>query len=235
MKRNDIVFLYPDMKTALWGIFINGTMISAKEAVIVAQRCFDGVKRLRLSLSPNDEDFHFGRPNHMRFNFNPTQTDPYERKRVNVRETNDRGQGLFAKSRIEPGDVVAYYAGLIFDSKTHEMFSPNMTQSQVDEIHRMLIVLEGDLEMNLPRPYWELAQYRATLGHKVNHSFHQTNAEFIMSYHPRFGWIRALRATKRVSRGQEILVDYGYPIDDEQSPAWYLEAYHRYQDSCAKS
>lgn len=127
----EIMFLYPDMKTALRGTFINGTMISTKEAIIVAQRCFDGVKRLRFRLRQNQEIFHFGRPNHLRFNFNPTQCDPYEKKKVFVKSTSDRGEGLFAKTQIQPGDIAAYYAGLIYNSTNYEMFSPNMTQNQV--------------------------------------------------------------------------------------------------------
>ena len=47
--------------------------------------------------------------------------------------------------------------------------------------------------MNLPAEYVGLSNYRATLGHFVNHSFRETNAEFVPVFHPRFGDILAVR------------------------------------------
>lgn len=59
-------------------------------------------------------------------------------------------------------------------------------------VHKNLIILENDIQMNIPYEFWNLDKYRATLAHKVNHSFKNINSEFNFVYHPRFGWIRGL-------------------------------------------
>ena len=59
--------------------------------------------------------------------------------------------------------------------------------------HKYAIELNGDQWMNLPAEYVGLSNYRATLGHFVNHSFRETNAEFVPAFHPRFGDILAVR------------------------------------------
>jgi hypothetical protein len=46
--------------------------------------------------------------------------------------------------------------------------------------------------MNFPPGYRSLSEYRATLGHYVNHSFKKTNAEFSSVFHPRFGNVMAV-------------------------------------------
>ena len=52
--------------------------------------------------------------------------------------------------------------------------------------------------MNLPEEYVGLSNYRATLGHFVNHSFRETNAEFVPAFHPRFGDILAVRIQSEI-------------------------------------
>ena len=60
--------------------------------------------------------------------------------------------------------------------------------------------------------------YHATLGHKANHDF-VPNARWSQMDHARFGLICAIKATKDISPGEEILVNYGLGM--AEAPTWY--------------
>lgn len=47
----------------------------------------------------------------------------------------------------------------------------------------------------------DVVNYRATLGHKANHSFKKSNAEYVDAYHPRFGSIVALVSLRDITKG----------------------------------
>ena len=79
------------------------------------------------------------------------------------------------------------------------------------------------VHLNIPEPYWNISKYRATLGHKVNHSFKFAKAMFGRAYHPRFGNIRTLYATSNITKGEEVFVNYGY--DRGPVPEWYSVVY----------
>ena len=89
-----------------------------------------------------------------------------------------------------------------------------------------------DLCVSLPPEYSSLGSYRATLGHKVNHADEgevrrraksinvkfeskdamlQNNARFsVYTAHPVLGTVMAVVATRSISRGEEVLANYGY-------------------------
>ena len=91
-------------------------------------------------------------------------------------------------------------------------------------MHKNVITLTDDLWMNLPYEYWNLHQYRASLAHKVNHSFKKQNCIFNTAFNPRFGVVRGIEAARDIRRGEQIFVDYGYPIED-LNPPWYVDLY----------
>ena len=74
-------------------------------------------------------------------------------------------------------------------------------------VHKNLIVLDGDAHLNVYEPDWPLHRYRATLAHKTNHAFDasgKVNSVFSSAYHPRYGSIRSIQATKDISRGEQV-------------------------------
>ena len=60
-------------------------------------------------------------------------------------------------------------------------------------LHRNLLFLSNypeRLELNVPIEYWNVTSFRATLGHKVNHSFTKAKSSYKPVIHPRYGLIR---------------------------------------------
>ena len=93
--------------------------------------------------------------------------------------------------------------------------------------HRNIIRHQSEkFYMNLLQEYWDITKYRATLGHKVNHSFVNVNAKFRSVIHPRFGPIVAVLSIKNIRKGEEIFTSYGY-TPESSVPRWYANAYER--------
>jgi len=228
----DMVFIYPDMKTVLVGQFKDGIMIRSRPAKIIAERCNDGIKEIKISKIKSDAPtFKYRRPTNMDIGDQPTIMDPYEKQIVYVNTTDWGDDGLFAKRDIKKGELVAYYNGLLFNQTENELWFDNQTGYDMYLVHKNLInfATDGDTFINLLPEYWTIDKYRATLTHKINHSFKKPNTEFGSAIHPRFGPIRTAFATKDIKRGAQILCDYAY---DQGSaiPRWFGEVYEKEHD-----
>ena len=68
-----------------------------------------------------------------------------------------------------------------------------------------------DLCVDIPQEFGPVARYRATLGHKANHSFRYNAQYTLFSTHPVLGTIMAVVATRDLPAGTEVLCKYGYP------------------------
>ena len=88
------------------------------------------------------------------------------------------------------------------------------------------MAFKDNLYFHIPEPYWNISDFRSTLGHKVNHSFksREIKATFRHAYHPTFGNIGSVVATSDINRGEEILVDYKYK-PGTLVPEWYSSLY----------
>lgn len=87
-----------------------------------------------------------------------------------------------------------------------------------DDAYKILDQTDQENILDIPEKFRGLNQYSASLAHKSNHSF-EPNAEFCPFHHPRFGNIPALKTTKSLKAGSEILVNYRYSFDS--APPWY--------------
>lgn len=160
----------------------------------------------------------------VRFSGSPTTTDPLERRTVYVKDVPGKEEGLFARRPIEAGEQVAYYSGLVWNVTDRPVWFPNQTSEEVEEVQRNLIMINRTLYINVPKMYWALQNFRATLGHKTNHAFLNFNSIFNKVYHPRYGNILGIHAVRDIKKGEEILVNYGYDWD-ELAPKWYYDVY----------
>ena len=104
------------MKTVITGKFRNGVLIEGKQAKIVAERCRNGMKEILIS-SPNQNKpaLSFKRNNHLRIH-QPAIMDPFEKNSVFVKNTIEKGEGLFARRNFERNEIVSYYSGVILPS-----------------------------------------------------------------------------------------------------------------------
>ena len=102
------------MWTVLKGKFKDGVMVETTHRKIIAERCNDGIKEIKVSVAKkNSPVFSFKRNDRIRVH-NPTVMDPYEKSIVYINTTELKGDGLFARRDIEPFELVSYYSGLIW-------------------------------------------------------------------------------------------------------------------------
>ncbi len=113
-----ITFIYPDLRTGLRGSFSNGRLVEATEVRIVAERCRGGLKELLFAPPSKRRKIAGGVPlwrceetNSTWLGSWPLEVDPHERRSVYVADSGipGSGEGLFAKRRFMPGDLVSYF------------------------------------------------------------------------------------------------------------------------------
>ena len=219
------------MKTALVGRYYRGQMISAKPSKIIRERCRNGLKEIKVAIPKDDAPlFRYSRPDRLRIGDQPKVMDPFTKRNVFIGDgvMND---GVFAKRDISKGEVILYFSGLFWNETDQALFTRDIYHNQsLDEcwnIQRNLISFQGPIKIHIPEPYWNISNYRSTLGHKVNHSFKTPPmANFGYAFHPRFGNIRCVYAEANITKNEEIFVHYGYPRR-ANVPDWYADLYFK--------
>ena len=88
----------------------------------------------------------------------------------------------------------------------------------------MMIHLNRTHEIYIPKQYWDISKYRATLGHKFNHSFKFYKCKYGSADHPRFGLIKTVVAIENIKKGEELFVHYKYS-EGNLVPKWYSDLY----------
>ena len=116
------------MKNVLIGEFEDGVMIKAKPAKVIAERCNDGIKEIKVSAPKSDSPiFEYRRTTRLDIGDQPTTMDPLEKMSVYIKESQWGDDGLFAKTDIEPNEIVAYYSGIFWNATEMELFPENQT------------------------------------------------------------------------------------------------------------
>ena len=116
------------MKTVLTGKFEDGVLKEGRQSKIIAERCNDGIKEIRIS-KPRFKSpiFSFKRNTRLRI-YQPTIMDPLEKNFVYVGSTENSGDGLFARKNIERNQLVSYYSGSIWlPDEALELYPNNQT------------------------------------------------------------------------------------------------------------
>ena len=152
------------------------------------------------------------------------------------------GEGLFAKVDIPKGTTICQYGGVFVNGdKERNLFSKpyddrkalfNSTYNIPDlnelasryHISLRHCALKDAIITLHPQVGADCKYYNATLAHKANHRFSNTNAllgPFMDT--PRFGLLPVYITTQDIKKDEEIFVDYGYPLDF--APEWYKKMY----------
>ena len=135
------------------------------------------------------------------------------------------GEGLFAKDTIPENMVFAYFGGIrISDGDWNAK-----RKSLIDPLYWLRLEDASEV-IYLPDSLGrDTGKYRATLAHKINHSFTHWNCFFHDIEHPRLGTIRAARSTEPIPEGEEILCNY--QMQYNEAAPWYQELWRREIDS----
>ena len=119
---------------------------------------------------------------------------------------------MFLKRHIEKQTVVAFYNGVRLEGLEPE-------DASWDE-RSYRISLSNETRMDIPEDMRDTKQYKATLAHKIQHSF-DANCEFWEYWHPVHGLIPCVRTLQDIPGGLELTVNYNYMLDD--CPSWYSD------------
>ena len=215
----DLAFVFPDLRTALYGTFRRGRMVSAVTARVRNLVRRDNMVSLIFS-TESTSSYTWDPATRDSISCRPLLQDPYELVHVRVGQCKDpsKGEGLFVATQggVESGTILAFYNGVRLTSE--ECAQP--CEDWRDDAYKIMDQTEEENVLDIPQQFRHLSQYRASLAHKANHCF-QPNAKFCSFFHPRFGLIPALISLKHISAGMEILVNYEYSFDS--SPPWYSQ------------
>jgi hypothetical protein len=120
------------MKKVFVGKFEDGRMVSAKRSKIFKERCHKGLKQIKVAKpKPNVPIMNFKCPNSVRPGQDPRAVDPYDQTNVYVKNTEYKGDGLFAKKNISEGNIIVYYSGLLLNRQETLRTTRNMTVNQM--------------------------------------------------------------------------------------------------------
>ncbi|XP_061408422.1 histone-lysine N-methyltransferase SETD7 isoform X1 [Lethenteron reissneri] len=218
MTGDQVAYVYPDGRTAFYGRFSDGEMISAQPAIILG---LDKNEKPRFEVDKGAGPILcLDKSTSTVISSQPLCADLYEKDRVCVGQSLITGaaEGLFAKVDMETGTVAAFYNGT------------RITHEEVDardwSLNGNTISLDDDIVIDVPKHFVSVERYCASLGHKANHSF-TPNCKYDFYNHPRFGPIKCVRTVRAVYRDEELTVAYGYdhnPAGKRQAeaPEWYI-------------
>lgn len=218
---NQTVYLYPDCRTALVGSYsCQGRLVAGQVAEVTGIQPFQSIIMLpRLSRpQPESPTFTYDPSSSTCISKSPLLQDPYEDLFVTVGSSliPEAGQGLFAKVDLDSATVISFYNGLRYKS--------NKNNNNKD--HGYKLNLNPDTDIDIPPQWADTANYTATLGHKICHSF-APNCEFDNFEHPRFGNIKCIVTLRPVPEGEELTADYQYDLS--VAPCWYKKLWAKHQ------
>jgi histone-lysine N-methyltransferase SETD7 len=212
MTGENIAYIFPNFKDALLGTFSKGKFFSGLEVELsdikilygMAEGSFTQYKKHPRVIRDCSSAYAIA--------LNPLIPDRLEHDRVEVKLSNtpDSGEGLFAKVDFHEGDLVSVLNGV------------RLSPSIEDEWSDYKVNFSTELDLDVPEDMRRLDQYCATLAHKANHSF-LPNTRWGRLDHPRFGLVVTIIAIKPILVGEELTVNYKYPVT--LAPQWYKDCH----------
>ena len=230
----NVTYIFPDCKTCLTGTFTQSRMVEANVARICSieeQEVLNCILHITETLKSSSQyqgvmNIQTEPVSHLPYSFSDSFTetdllrrDPYEEKLVEVRPSlmEGAGEGVFLKRDVRPHTVLAFYNGVRLSVEDDD-------DSWDKCSYRIFINKPGDSGeddcdiLDIPEDMRTVDKYCATVAHKINHSFSPVG-EFRTFLHPVHGYIKCVLATQAIRQGQELTVDYKYPLYD--CPDWY--------------
>lgn len=215
------LFIYPNLETCLVGTWSSGRLLEGREGRLVSLAQDSG--RL-LTVNAKIVDFsslyQHSPSNRLGIVVDPLQREPFEQRQVEVRqsEMKNAGEGVFALRTLPLGSIACFYHGVyIEDGEESPSDFPDY------QIFTDWQQAPSSPSLDILPKHWSINNYRASLGHKVNHSF-EANCRYIQFWHPVFAHTCLAVVTMReVVRGEELTTNYRYDINE--SPDWFHSLY----------
>ena len=217
LTGSNILYVYPDAKTALIGEFRDGELLKARAAMLETD--IDEVPPKFTLRSDHLTEVESSHADSHIIAKQPLIPDHYEQDRVYVAQSliPNAGEGLFARIDLSEGEIASFYNGI------------HLSHQEVDSRNWVLngntISLDENIVIDVPKECSCTNAYCASLGHKANH-LADPNCKYDSFAHPRFGNIKCIRTLHPVRAGEELTCDYGYQhkipgtnIDD--LPSWF--------------
>ena len=200
--------LMPDLRGAFEAIVVEDEFVRGQQVEVVDIRYQDNLPLPTLSPPLSQTVYRRDVSTALVISRTPLVADPWERERVEARasEVEGAGQGLFARRRLERGELVALYNGTRSVPSLYEDWSDYRSvvssQSSLSDPVLIRVHLSSACDIDIPEADQSTLNYCATLAHKANHSF-SPNCVWSRIDHPRFGLICSLTARERIEAGEE--------------------------------
>jgi len=208
-----VAYIYPDLKTVIQGSFHQGKLKSGRLSRLIGSECQLGILLPRATNVRAAPTLAYELSNRFRISTRPFLPEPYEQRYVYVADsqTEGAGEGLWVKTDIRAGQIAAVFNGL------RQRDLPGVKSgSKTWSDYR--ISCNKEIDLDIGKKEESLSNYRATLAHKCCHSF-KPNSHFAQFWHPMYGLVMSIVATRDLVAGEEIFVSYNYAL--EKAPEWY--------------
>jgi len=207
---NKNAYIYPDMSTALYGKFQDGKMVETVP-VDISRSYLDKsgtMLRLRFGKAAFRAPIYRYWPSGLDFvGVPPLQDDPFEHKYIYVGQSKMSefaGDGLYVKRDVPANTTISFYNGIRVQPGEQPPWSNGGYQIYVDWNKTSVITSEL---MDIPPDYVPAKRYKASLAHKINHSF-DPNCRWGVIEHPTFGRVPRVVTIKDLKAGQELSCHY---------------------------
>ncbi|TRY70278.1 hypothetical protein TCAL_11546 [Tigriopus californicus] len=221
---NEGAYINQDLETGYVGSFQEGKMMAGQVAPVIGHTIQNGVAVPTFGPA-HGPVYRFVAPSDTTDELtDPLVADSTEEIWVYVKASQvsaKAGEGLFAKKEIPSNTVVSFFGGLRMSFNEWNSTKPIDPEYWIKVNDKEVIYLPSEFGR-------DTSKYRATLGHKINHSFSAWNCMFHAMDHPRFGTIPAVRTTEKVEPDQELLCLY--EIQYHEGAPWFQELWRQELD-----
>jgi len=208
-----VVYLYPDLTTVIQGSFHQGKLSSGQLSRLSGSDLQLGILLPRTTPILQAPTLTYELSNRFRISTRPLLPEPYEQRYVYVADsqTEGAGEGLWVKADIRAGQIAAVFNGL------RQRDLPGV-KSGAKAWSDYRISCSKEIDLDIGKKEESLTNYRATLAHKCCHSF-KPNAHFSQFWHPMYGLVMSIVASRDLVAREEVFVSYNYAL--EKAPEWY--------------
>ena len=106
-------------------------MVGARPTTVTKERCHRGMKEILVAKpKATSPILTYKPPNQIQIGDQPRITDPYDQVQIYIQSTS-YGEGVFAKKKIQKGDIIAYYSGLLWNVVEQPLFTQNQTYEEM--------------------------------------------------------------------------------------------------------